>query len=73
MPAYHVIASAFVTVDVEAESPGQAAQAWQKWRDDNPEPAFDGGQVLIVQDPLPRLFHEATTLGAIHRGRIVGK
>ena len=73
MGKYQVIAYAFVTVDLVAESPDQAAQAWQKWRDDNPEPAFAGGKVLIVQDPLPRLFDESGVVGAIHRGRIVGK
>lgn len=70
---YQITASAFVTIDLAAETPDQAARAWQTWRDDNREVAIAGGRVLIVSDPLPRLLDESGTLGAIHRGRIVGK
>ena len=71
---FQVIAAGFITIDIAGETPEEAARAWQEWRDAHSEIPCQDGQVLIAQDPLPRLFDGGGKyLGTLHRGRIVGK
>jgi hypothetical protein len=57
MPKYTVAGSAVVFVNIEADSPSEAAAAWQAWRDRHAilKPCV-GVTVLQTLDLTPQLF-----------------